>query len=47
MKKLMVLLASPLIGGILGWVLSGSWRLGATLFVALATGNFVNKFYKK
>jgi len=33
----------PVVGGVLGWLLSGSFRTGLILFIALCIGEWMGK----
>ncbi len=34
-------LVGPVVAGVVAWGLSGSWTLGATLFVAIGAANYL------
>jgi hypothetical protein len=41
-KDLYYILVLALVAGGAGWLLSGNWTLGITLFLAIAAGNLVH-----
>jgi membrane protein implicated in regulation of membrane protease activity len=40
-KDLYYILIPALVAGGVGWLLSGNWKLGITLFLSIAAGNLV------
>ena len=41
MKKAYVWLVGPVLAAVVGWALSGNWKLGLWLFFATGLGNYI------